>query len=332
MPHTILVTGGAGYVGSDLVPKLLAAGHAVRVLDLFLYGTPEEIFPDVAHHPRLVHFKGDLRDPDILRRALDSADTVIHLACISNDPSFDLDPTLGKSINYDAFLPLVRQSKSARVRRFIFASSSSVYGVKNEPEVTEDLALEPITDYGKYKALCEKALWEEIAPGEMVAVAVRPASLYGYAPRLRLDLTINMLTLQALENKKITIHGGAQKRPNLSVHDMSDLYVRLLDEDKERIDRQVFNVNAENATVQSIAERIAAVVGNVALAYTDTKDLRSYHTSTKKIERALGWRPKQSIEDGVRELIAAYRAGKIPNPMHDDRYYNVRRMKHLQLK
>ena len=139
-----MVTGGAGYVGSCLVPKLLDAGYEVSVLDLFIFG--EDVFSHLRDNRRLIEIKGDLRNPADVARGLAGCDAVIHLACISNDPSFDLDPALGRSINYDCFRPLVRASKAAGVRRFIYASSSSVYGIKSEPEVTEDLSLTPLTD------------------------------------------------------------------------------------------------------------------------------------------------------------------------------------------
>ena len=209
----VLVTGGAGYVGSMLVPKLLAAGHKVSVLDLYMYG--DDIFADLRGNPNLREVKGDLRDPKAVERALKGCDAVIHLACISNDPSFELNPDLGKSINFDCFRPLVQASKKEGVRRFIYASSSSVYGIKDEPEVTEDLSLVPLTDYSKYKALCEQVLTEERAPG-FTTLILRPATVCGYAKRLRLDLTVNILTNHAVNNGKITVFGGSQKRPNIN--------------------------------------------------------------------------------------------------------------------
>ena len=229
-----MVTGGAGYVGSNLVPKLLAAGYEVSVLDLYLYG---DVFADLKSNPKLTETKGDLRNPDDVRRAVAGCDAVIHLACISNDPSFDLNPDLGKSINFDCFRPLVKASKDAGAKRFIYASSSSVYGIKSDPNVTEDLPLEPLTDYSKFKAMCEEVLEEEREPG-FTAVTIRPATVCGYAPRLRLDLTVNILTNHAINNGRITVFGGEQLRPNLHVEDMTDLYLQLLAEPDERVERQ----------------------------------------------------------------------------------------------
>ena len=214
MLKKVLVTGGAGYVGSVLVPKLLQANYGVRVLDLYIYG--EHVLDSVKNHPNLEEIKGDIRDIKLLEEIMPGCDSVLHLACISNDPSFELDPDLGKSINYDAFRPLVKISKDNGINRFIYASSSSVYGVKKEENVTEELSLEPLTDYSKYKALCEEILNQCQTP-EFTTVIVRPATVCGYSPRLRLDLTVNILTNHAVNLGKITVFGGGQKRPNIHI-------------------------------------------------------------------------------------------------------------------
>jgi nucleoside-diphosphate-sugar epimerase len=326
----VLVTGGAGYVGSNLVPKLLAAGYEVSVLDLYIYG--ENIFSALRSDPRLTEVKGDLRNPADVARASAGCDAVIHLACISNDPSFDLDPDLGRSINYDCFRPLVKACKDAGVRRFIYASSSSVYGIKKDASVTEDLPLEPLTDYSKYKALCEEVLESEREPG-FIAVTLRPATVCGYAPRLRLDLTVNILTNHAINNGRITVFGGEQLRPNLHVEDMTDLYLRLLEAPDAMVDGKVWNAGYDNLKVNAIAEMVKAEVGQgVDIVVTPTDDHRSYHVSSERIRRDLGFKAERTVRDAIVNLKTAFNAGKVPNAMTDDRYYNIKRMQSLGLR
>ena len=325
----VLVTGGAGYVGSNLVPKLLAAGYEVSVLDLYLYG---DVFADKKSDPRLTEVKGDLRNAADVARAVSGCDAVIHLACISNDPSFDLDPTLGRSINFDCFRPLVKASKDAGVRRFIYASSSSVYGIKTDMDVTEELPLEPLTDYSKYKAMCEEVLEQERQPG-FVCVTLRPATVCGYAPRLRLDLTVNILTNHAINNGRITVFGGDQLRPNIHVDDMTDLYLKLLESPDEVIDGKIWNAGYHNLKVSTIAEMVKAEVGpKVDIVVTPTDDHRSYHVSSEKIRKELGFSAQRSVKDAIVDLRAAFSAGKVPNSMTDDRYYNIKRMQSLKLR
>ena len=321
---TVLVTGGAGYVGSVLTPKLLAAGHRVKVLDLYIFG--DDVLASVKGHPRLEEIKADLRDRKVLERSLPGCDAVIHLACISNDPSFELDPNLGKSINYDAFLDLVDVSKKSGVKRFIYASSSSVYGIKDEENVTEDLPLQPLTDYSKYKAMCEEVLLAERRPG-FVTLILRPATVCGYGPRLRLDLSVNILTNLAFHNRKITVFGGEQRRPNLHIEDMTDLYIACLGYPDAAIDGKTFNAGYQNLRIREIAEIVRAEVGDdVQIVTSPTNDLRSYHISSDKILRELGWGPKHTIQDAVRDLVKAFKAGKVPNAMTDPRYYNIKTM------
>jgi nucleoside-diphosphate-sugar epimerase len=325
----VLVTGGAGYVGSSLVPKLLDAGYEVSVLDLYIYG---DVFAHLKSNPRLTEVKGDMRNAGDVARALAGCDAVIHLACISNDPSFDLDPALGRSINYDCFRPLVKASKDAGVRRFVYASSSSVYGIKDEMDVTEELALQPLTDYSKYKAMCEEVLEEEREPG-FVAVTLRPATVCGYAPRLRLDLTVNILTNHAINNGRITVFGGNQLRPNIHVEDMTDLYVTLLEQPDEAIDGKVWNAGYHNLKVREIADMVRAEVGpKVDIVVTPTDDHRSYHVSSERIRRDLGFVAARSVSDAIVDLKSAFTTGRVPNAMTDDRYYNIKRMQSLKLR
>ena len=326
----VLVTGGAGYVGSYLVPKLLAAGYPVNVLDLYLYG--EEVLDEVRDNPNLREFRGDLRNPQIVDSALEGCVSVIHLACISNDPSFELDPTLGKSINYDAFRPLVQAAKRKGISRFIYASSSSVYGIKETPNVTEELPLEPITDYSKYKALCEAVLEEEREPG-FATLILRPATVCGYSKRLRLDLTVNILTNHAINNGKIRVFGGSQRRPNIHIEDMTDLYIRSLDSPAEKIDGGIYNAGYENHQVMEIAEMVRGVVGSsVEIAVEPTDDLRSYHISSERIADQLGFTPKHSIPQAILGLSDAFASGLVPQAMSADKYYNIKTMQSVGLK
>lgn len=332
---TVLVTGGAGYVGAVLVPKLLYRGYRVKVLDLYLFG--DEPLAGCAADPGLEQIKGDIRDIALLRRVLPGCDAVIHLACISNDPSFELNPALSKSINYDAFEPLVLIAKQSGVRRFIYASTSSVYGVSDSENVTEDHPLVPLTDYNKYKGLCEPILLRQQAP-DFATVVIRPATICGYSPRLRLDLSVNILTNLAVHRRKITVFGGSQKRPNIHIEDITDLYVALLDMPPERIAGRVYNASYQNHTISALADIVRSVVsetmpelGPIAMETTPTDDLRSYHVSSERIRRELGYVPKRTVEDAVGDLCAAFQEGKVPRPLDDVRYYNVRTIKDSKL-
>lgn len=326
----VLVTGGAGYVGCVLVPKLLEAGHHVVVYDLMLFGSA-----GLPSHPNLRVVEGDIRELPRVRAALEGIHSVIHLACISNDPSFELDPVLSRSINYDCFESLVAASREAGVRRFVYASTSSVYGVSEAPEVTEEHPLVPLTDYNKYKGLCEPILLRYQAP-EFTTVIIRPATVCGYSPRMRLDLTVNILTNHAVHRRVITVFGGAQQRPNIHIEDLAELYVRLLEYPDRLIAGETFNVAYENHTVAQLAEIARTVVEHelpalapIRIETTTSDDLRSYHVSSRKIAQRLGYVPTRTIEDAIRDLCRAFRSGMLPNSLMDDRYFNVRMVKRM---
>jgi len=328
----ILVTGGAGYVGSLLTPQLLELGYKVTVYDIMYFG--DEFLPK--SNPKLKLIRGDIRDTAKLAQALKGMDAVISLACISNDASFELDEKLSTSINLDAFEPMVIAAKQAGVKRFVYCSSSSVYGVSESPNVTEEHPLVPLTLYNKYKGMCEPMLFKHQSP-DFVCVTIRPATLCGYAPRQRLDLSVNILTNHAINNNKITVFGGSQKRPNLHVQDMVDLYKLLLTVPDDKVAGQTFNAGFQNMSIMEIAQVVKRIVEmefpekkDVPIVTTPSDDLRSYHVNSDKIQRVLGFKPQRSIEDAVRDLCAAFKAGKLANSMNDTFYFNVRRLKELK--
>ena len=322
----IFVTGGAGYVGAVLVPQLLSEGHKITVLDLMLYG--QNVFQT---NKNLKVIKGDIRDKELLRKTISGHDSLIHLACISNDPSVELNPRLGKSINLDAFRPLVQISRRLGVSRFIYASSSSVYGIKEEKDVHEDMTLEPLTDYSRFKADCERILLEFEAPG-FSGVTIRPATVCGFSPRQRLDVVVNILTNLAYHKREITVFGGEQLRPNIHIADMVEAYLVVLMAPSDKIAGQIFNAGYENQPVVELAQTVKEVVGNdVRLVTTPTDDNRSYHISSKRIREQLGFTAAHSIRDAATDLVQAFKNNLLPNSLEDERYFNIRRMQSLNL-
>ena len=322
----IFITGGAGYVGAVLVPRLLSEGCSVTVLDLMIYG--EEV---LTPHPNLKVLKGDIRDQALLAEVLIGHDAVIHLACISNDPSFELNPELGKSINLDAFGPLVDVSRQCGVSRFIYASSSSVYGIKEEKDVHEEMSLEPLTDYSRFKADCERIL-NEAATSNFVPVTIRPATVCGYSPRQRLDVVVNILTNLAYHKGEITVFGGQQLRPNIHITDMVESYITVLNAEDRLVSGQIFNAGYENQPVRELAETVRDVVGDhVRLRTTPTDDNRSYHISSEKIKRELGFEARHTIRQAAQDLVRAFQAGDLPDSLDNEIYFNIRRMQSLQL-
>ncbi len=327
----VLITGGAGYVGSALVPSLLAKGYEVTVYDLYIYG---DVFKDIKDK-KLMQIKADIRDRAKLIAAANGCDAIIHLACISNDPSFELNPELGKSINFDAFYNVLEAARTNKVKRLIYASSSSVYGLKSEKNVVEDARLEPLTDYSKYKAECERVRKEE---GENVDwVVIRPATVCGYAPRLRLDLVVNILTINALVNGKIKIFGGEQLRPNINIKDMIRVYELLLTAPWEKLRHQTFNAGYHNLKVNEIAMIVKKIVEKslgkqIGLEVVPTNDNRSYHINSDKIRKILGFNSEYAVEEAVEGLVEAFKSGLLKDPLNNPLYHNIKRMQELKLK
>ena len=300
----ILVTGGAGYVGCILVPKLLDKNYDVIVVDSMLYG--DDGLDSVKNHNNLKIINGDIRDKNLINNVTKKSDTVIHLASISNDPSFDLNPVLGRQTNYDAVKNLVNLSKKNKVKRFIYASTGAVYGVKKEPEVTEDLPLNPLTDYAKYKALGEKILLDEVND-DFNGTVIRSSTVCGYSPRQRLDLVVNVLTAHAVNNRVITVFGGEQKRPNIHIDDSTNCYIKLIEEESDKINGEIFNIGTENYKVMNLAKMIKNIIGeDVEIKRKDVIDQRSYRLSSEKIKKAIGFINKKTVEDAVEDLNNAF--------------------------
>lgn len=309
----ILVTGATGYKGSVLVPKLLAAGYRVLAWDTQWFGC------ELPSHESLTVVKKDVRD--IEQHDLNGVDAIVHLASIANDPCGDLNPKLTWEVSALATMQLADKAKRAGIKHFVYASSGSVYGVKEEEQVTEDLSLEPISEYNKTKMVAERVLLSY--QDDMTVQIVRPATVCGLSPRMRLDVAVNMLTMQALKNGEITVFGGEQSRPNVHIDDITDLYLFLL----ERPDvKGVYNVGFENLTIFQIAEYVADRIG-AKITVTPSNDPRSYRINSDKL-LATGFKPKKTVEDAVTEIISAYQSQLLTD---EDRWYNLKWMQLHQL-
>ncbi len=325
--NKVFITGGAGYVGCALTDYLIEKGYLVTVYDLFIYG--EDVFNKKNN---LIKIKGDIRDENLLQKSLKGQDVVIHLACISNDPSFELNPSLGKSINLDAFEPLVRIAKKEKVKRFIYASSSSVYGIKEIKNVSEDVKLEPITDYSKFKAECEQIL-NNYMDDEFCAITIRPATVCGYSRRQRLDVIVNILTNLGFHKKEITIFGGDQLRPNIHIKDMLRAYYALMIAPNYMVNGEAFNAGWENKSVHDIALMVKnSLHPDVKLVVSKTDDNRSYHISSEKINRVLNFKTKFTISDAVNDLREAFERKLLVDTLNNPNYFNIKKMQLIELK
>ncbi|HEU0097457.1 MAG TPA: SDR family oxidoreductase [Allosphingosinicella sp.] len=324
MMETIVVTGGCGYIGCKLVPALLNKGFSVKVIDRLYFG---KNLPDsVLSSPSFELVEADICDDSAVARALEGASGVIHLAAVANDPSAELDPELTRSVNLDASLALLSRAQASGVRRFVNASTATVYGVRDEPDVDESFEHRPITLYGKYKSETDQAT--AAANGaSFVTVNLRSATVCGWSPRMRLDLTVNILTEQAKNRGRITVHGGAQKRPNIVVDDLVRAYLQAFEAPAGRVGGQSFNISASNRSVLEIAETVARVVNpDAAIEVAPIIDLRSYHISTQRAADVLGFRAELDVEDGARQVADAIDSGRLPSPS-DARYRNVETLK-----
>jgi nucleoside-diphosphate-sugar epimerase len=323
----IFITGGGGYVGSALADYLVSKGYNVTVYDLFLYG--KNVFSSKSH---LKIIKGDIRDVKLLKSNLKGNDAIIHLACISNDPSFELNPDLGKSINLDAFEPLVQASQKANIKRFIYASSSSVYGIKNVEDVNEEISLEPLTDYSKYKAQCEKILFK-YKSDDFETIVIRPATVCGFSKRQRLDVIVNILTNLAYHKREITVFGGNQLRPNIHIKDMIRSYLCLLEAKSNKVNGEIFNAGWQNMSVNDLAIDVRNNVGkDVKIIKSHSSDNRSYHISSDKIKKILNFEAKFTISNAVKDLVEAFNQKILINTFSNDMYFNIKRMQKINLK
>jgi nucleoside-diphosphate-sugar epimerase len=304
----VFVTGGCGYKGTVLVPKLLAQGHKVKVLDTMWFGNYLE------PHDNLRVIKGDVRDIDQI--SLDDIDAVIHLSSVANDPCGDLDPKLTWEISALATMQLADKAVRSGVKHFIYASSGSVYGVKDEEQVTEDLELKPISEYNKTKMVSERVLLSY--KDKMVVQIVRPATVCGYSPRMRLDVAVNLLAMQALSKGKITVFGGDQTRPNIHIDDITDLYIFLL---KNTEITGIFNAGFENISILDIAQLVTKQV-QVDISVTASNDPRSYRVNSDKL-LATGFKPKKTVNNAITEIVEKFRSGVLKD---EDHFYNLKWM------
>ena len=323
----ILIIGGAGYVGCELSSELSQKNYNVKVLDLFMYG--ENVFRDDKNIIKIKCYMRNIKDH---AKIFKNIDCVIHLACISNDPSFELDPDLGKSINYDSFEPIIKLAKDSGVKMFIYASSSSVYGIKTNPNVTEEQSLEPLTDYSMFKVKCEE-ICLKYDDKDFRTVIIRPSTVCGVSKRQRLDLVVNILSNLAFNKGHIKVFGGKQLRPNIHIKDMVRSYIHILESNYDFSENKVFNVGYHNLPVYEIALKVKNVFGEkIKIDVEETNDNRSYHVSSEKIKKILNFENKFSIDDAIIDLKDAFNKKLFADPLNNKLYFNIKMMQSINLK
>lgn len=328
----IFITGGAGYVGCRMVPILLEKGFNVTIYDIMYF--TKNFLPD--NHSNLKIINGDIRNLDHLRTSSINHDVFIHLACISNDSSFALNENLSKSINFDCFESLVKIAKENNIKKFIYASTSSVYGISDKKNVTEEHPLMPITLYNKFKGDCEPILLKNISEN-FEGIIFRPATVCGYSPRMRFDLSVNILTNFAYNKGFIKIFGGKQLRPNLHILDYIDAVILFINSKNNSLNGKIYNVGYENFSIEQLANKVKKTIEQkkryqkVDLIYEKSDDIRSYHIDSSKIKKDLGFEPKRNIEDAIDEICRAFDKGILSGDTFDnDIYYNVKRLLKIQ--
>jgi len=317
----ILITGGSGYVGSRLIYKLLdETEHNIINYDISLFGDKH-----LPKDNKFFYFKEDITDAKKFEEVIinKKVDTVLHLACISNDPTYELNPDLSKKINFECFEDLVKVSKKNNVKKFIYASTCSVYGISDSPNVIETNELKPITDYNKYKALCEPILLKYLDEN-FKGVIIRPATVCGFSEKMRFDLTVNILTNYAYNKGFIRVFGGKQSRPNCHIDDMCDLYKKLINEDISKFSGEIFNVGTENLKIIEVAEKVNSVMknklkkNNIEIRVEESADIRSYMINSDKIKNVLGFKFKKTVTNAIEDLCDAFEKKMIKDSFSDE--------------
>lgn len=307
----ILVTGGSGYQGVKLIEKLISNNFEVINIDRGLFGNY------FIKHKNVKNYKLDLLKIDKIN--LRGVNACIHLACIANDPMVDLKPAFSWETSVLGTKLLMDQLLKFKVKKVIYASSGSVYGVKKEKKVHENLKLEPLSTYNKVKMVTEKII--KSYDDKINSVILRPATVCGFAPRMRLDLTVNLLTFQALKNKKITVFGGSQKRPNIHIDDLIDAYIFFLN--KKVSKTEVYNLGFENFSILQIAKRIRSLIPSKIVIKKNTNDKRSYNLDSSKILKT-GFKPKKNITNAIHELQSLFNSNKLKNKPN---YHSIKWLK-----